>query len=131
MAPRGASFEQHCSACHDPAVRARWGCDAPAAEPVAWVDPCPVCGGENEQCAECEGTGRAPVWRCPNAIATPRERSVLQAALMVEHGVLPDPGGWLDQAHVFVQAYPIACAEIARWREKHHEEAMRRQKAKR
>lgn len=56
-----------------------------------------------------------PIFRCPNKIATPELRDVLQSASAVEHGILPDAGGWHDQAATWVQAYPIAMQEIGHW----------------
>lgn len=103
-----------------------WGCDAPADEPVFWLDPCPSCGGKRLDCQACDGTNRMPVFRCPQKLATARHRDVLLAALRVESGILPDPGGWQDQANTFVEAFPIAQAEIASWRAKHDELARKR-----
>lgn len=64
-------------------------------------------------------------------MATARLRDVLAAAAMVEVGVLPDLGGWQDQAHTFVQAYPIAANEIAAARERAHEQAAAKAKRQR
>lgn len=41
---------------------------------------------------------------------------MIGAVALVEQGILPDPGGWMDQAAVFTQAYPIVANEIAHWR---------------
>ncbi|MBL8752272.1 MAG: hypothetical protein JNK15_03140 [Planctomycetes bacterium] len=56
---------------------------------------------------------------------------MLRATTLVEIGVLPDPGGWQDQAHTFVQAFPIARAELARHREAEMEDARRKAAHKR
>jgi hypothetical protein len=65
----------------------------------------------------------APV---PNKLASEHERDAIAAASMAESGVLPDAGGWQDQAHTFVQAYPVAFREIYNWRKKHEEIAARK-----
>jgi len=42
---------------------------------------------------------------------------VVQSVAMVEQGILPDDGGWHDQAATWVQAHPILARELAHWRE--------------
>lgn len=126
LAPPGCGFEQNCELCHDPERRKQWGCDAPAAEPVFWIEPCHVCGGRQADCSQCQGQNRVPMFRCPNVLATDREIDCLVAASQVEHGVLPDPGGWQDQAATFVAAYAIARREIGYWQDKHREIAMKK-----
>lgn len=116
LAPRGCGFEQDCSQCGDLETRKRWGCDGPAAEPVASI-ACPFCEGRDEACTECRGTNSIDIYRCPNQIADERCRTAVAAAIMVEHGVLPESGGWQDQAAKFVQAYPLLVREIAQWNE--------------
>jgi len=48
--------------------------------------------------------------------------------VLCELGVLPDAGGWADQAASFVQAYPIVSNEIARTRAKAQQQSMNRAK---
>lgn len=127
LAPRGCGFEQDCTQCGDPETRARWGCDAPADKPVASIR-CFVCKGNDGDCRHCGGTGEMPVHRCPNQIADERMREVLTAASMVEHGVLPEAGGWRDQAATWVQLFPLAMAELRHWQDVRMEQE--RQKAK-
>jgi hypothetical protein len=116
MAPRGCGFEQDCSQCHEPEIRKQWGCDEPTAEPLFWLEPCPFCAGKQQACAHCDGTNKVAMHRCPNALATQVERDMLTAAALVEHGVLPEEGGFQDQAATFCQAYPLAMQEIVHWR---------------
>lgn len=118
-APRGNRFEQDCSQCHDPNKRKEWGCDEPTAEPFAFIDPCPFCDGGSADCVHCKGGGRIPMHRCPNVLATRREFDAITAAALVEHGVLPDEGGWQDQPNTFVRAYPLLMQEIQHWRAVH------------
>lgn len=60
--------------------------------------------------------------RCPNVLATKQEFDAINAALLVEQqGVLPGPGGWLDQSATFVAAYPSILREIGHWRSVHQE----------
>ncbi len=131
LAPRGCGFEQDCTRCDDPELRKQWGCDAPAEQPVTWLEPCPFCSGGSASCKHCTGTNRVPIFRCPHALATARERDVLMAASLVEQGMLPDPGGWQDQAATFVEAFPLATNEIAHWREVRRELAQRQAESKR
>lgn len=67
-----------------------------------------------------------PIFRCPQKLATRRERDCVQAAAMVEHGILPDEGGWQDQTATFVAAYPICAHEIQHWRRVAQELASKR-----
>lgn len=127
LAPRGCGFEQDCARCSDPEIRTKWACDAPADQPVASIR-CFVCKGANDECAHCGGTGEMPVHRCPNKLADERTREVLMAATMVENGVLPEGGGWRDQAATFVQLYPLAMAEVRHWQDVRIEQERKKQK---
>lgn len=118
LAPDGQGFEQDCSQCHDPEKRKKWGCDEPCSESIANLVPCPFCNTGVQGCEHCGGENTVPIFRCPRKLVTAREVDALQAAAMVEVGVLPDPGGWQDQAYTFVRAYPIAMREINDWRQK-------------
>lgn len=71
-----------------------------------------------------------PLHRCPR-VTTPREAlDVVQAALLVEAGVLPMAGGWNDQAATFTGAWRIVVREIQHWREVAREAAMREARAR-
>lgn len=111
--------------------RRAWGCDEPAPEPVLWIEPCPFCAGRNPACDQCSGTDRVPIMRCPQRLVTQRELSAVSAALLVERGVLPDAGGWEQQAHTFVAAFPLLCSEIAHWRQVASQRAIEQAKQKR
>ena len=126
LAPGGQRFEQDCTLCHDPENRTKWGCDAPAAEPITSISPCPFCRGGQASCVHCGGTDEVPIFRCPNKLVTNREIDVIAAAAMVERGVLPDPGGWNDQASTFVQAFPFLTREFAHWQRVHQEQAAKK-----
>jgi hypothetical protein len=127
----GAFWEANCEQCHEPCNRERWGCDSEATEPVVELSPCPACSGAREACWLCDGTNSLTYHRCPNVLVTKRELDLVRAAAMVEQGVLPDPGGWLQQSAPFVAAYPIIVHEIRRWQDVAEEEARRRAEAKR
>lgn len=101
----------------------------PLAESYAFLD-CTFCGGQEPECRYCQGTGRIELFRCPNQLATRRELDAVSAVLLVEQGVLPDPGGWQDQAETFVRAYPLLAKEIAGWRAVHQRVAQQKAKAK-
>lgn len=128
LAPRGCGFAQDCRQCGDPATRSSWGCDEETALPVASIQ-CFACDGSID-CDHCNGSGSIDLHRCPNQIADDRMRDILAAAGMVECGVLPQDGGWRDQAATFVEIYPLALKEIRHWQrvkfEKDKEEARRK-----
>lgn len=69
-----------------------------------------------------------PLHRCPNQLISNRELEAVQAAALVEHGHLPDAGGWQDQAATFVEAYPLLMREINHWRGVARDMAMRNAK---
>lgn len=48
--------------------------------------------------------GGEVVKRCPYTITTPRLLQVVQCASMVECGILPDRGPWLDHAAILCDA---------------------------
>jgi hypothetical protein len=125
LSPDGPNFEQDCTRCrHDPELRRRWGCDGPAPEPVLYVSPCPACRGRRQDCSECKGRNAAPVWRCPNVLVGRCEVAVVEAvAVFVDKGILPNPGGWSDQAAVFTEAYGHVSGEVEAWREVHRARA--------
>lgn len=114
LAPRGCGFAQDCTQCGDPNLRSEWGCDKETENPVASIR-CFACGGASVDCTHCNGTGEIGVHRCPNQIADDRLREVLMAAGMVEQGILPEGGGWRDQAATFVEIYPLALSEVRHW----------------
>jgi hypothetical protein len=63
----------------------------------------------------------------------PQHIELLRDCVRVEHGVLPDAGGWTDQAALFTQAWPLVTRELQHWRQVAAEQAQReaRDKAKR
>ena len=73
----------------------------------------------------CHGSNKVPIFRCPNALVTRRELNVITACFQTEQGVLPDAGGWQDQAATFTAAWPLVMHEIAYWRGVAREQAMR------
>ncbi len=117
-------FQQDCQQCHDPQKR-KPGCDEAAAEPIDHIEPCPFCRGDRDDCDHCHGTNKVPFYRCPYKLATRRELDCVMACVQIEHGLLPDPGGWQDQAATFTAAWPYVMNEVSRWREIAREQAMR------
>lgn len=63
--------------------------------------------------------------RCPHALVDRRDVEVIQACAMVEHGVLPDGGGWQEQPFTFTQVYPLVMREISHWRQVARDKAVR------
>ena len=66
------------------------------------------------------------IYRCPNAEVDPVALEVCDAASMLEQGVLPMPGGWLDQAATGWDAIKLALSERAAYEERAEEAARRR-----
>ncbi len=118
LAPPGHGFEQDCSRCSDPALRARWGCDEPTTEPTTDIRPCPFCAGKRADCEHCHGSNVVELYRCPNAMVGDHEFDLVMLAQHVEQGRLPDAGGWLDQSATFCAVFPTLLREIAAWRQK-------------
>lgn len=130
MSDGGGDFTQDCHQCHDEGLRKQWGCDAPTDEPQFWIGPCVWCYGRNATCTHCAGDNRIAVHRCPHALATPALVDVVQTVALAEQGILPDVGGWVDQATTWVQAFPVVSNEIARTRARKQEQAAKRQQSK-
>lgn len=84
-----------------------------------------MCAGTRPECVHCGGANRLPILRCPNKIVTQTETDLIIGAMLVEHGVMPDQGGWQDQPATWTQAYQVAVREIAHWRAEHQRVAMR------
>lgn len=127
----GSGLEQDCRQCKTSApLRQQWGCDTATAEPLFWLNPCPWCQGKLPVCDHCQNEGRVPIHRCPNTMATDKHLAVVNAVVMVEQGVLPDPGGWQDQATWFVQAYPLIATEIGKTRNAIQEQAHKKSQGK-
>lgn len=55
--------------------------------------------------------------RCPFAYAGHEAADAIRAADLAEKGLLPEPGGWLDQAAIGIRAIERV------WREQDHAEA--------
>lgn len=131
MSTGGGDFEQSCLRCGDPDLRQRWGCDTPTEEPQFWMGPCVWCAGHDEHCTHCAGHNRIPFHRCPHKLATREFIDVVQSVALVEQGVLPDEGGWFDQATTFVQAFNMVSNEIQRTRARLAEQAQQRARKQR
>lgn len=102
--------------CGDPDLRVRWGCDAPAREPITVHDSCLVCHVGLPDCPACKGANTTPFYRCPHRVVKQRHVQVVDAiCAMVDCGVLPDDGGMQDQAAVFVASLPVLRPELAHW----------------
>ncbi len=125
-APGGPGWQSNCAQCSDPELRRAWGCDEPTTEPQAELTPCPECNGKDEECPRCDGTNRMPVFRCPNALVTREHIAFVQQVALLESGILPDEGGWVEQAATFTAGFPIVQRELTHWREVAREQAARK-----
>ena len=72
---------------------------------------CPECSGMTPDCARCEGSGDAWIFRCPRMAAGECGVRLLRAYRDYERGYLPTPGGTLDQAACFMAAIGIIDGE--------------------
>jgi hypothetical protein len=80
-----------CAACDD-ARRREYGCTEDTDRQEHWLT---TDDGE-------------VIKRCPSALVGARELRVVQYCGLIESGVLPDAGGWLDQAATYCDAAAIA-----------------------
>lgn len=89
---------------------------------------CPLCDGSDADCARCEGSGKANIYRCPQKVITSDARRLLRAYRDYERGFLPVDGGMEDQAAVFVRCVGLIDAE--RSEIESERESMRRARSK-
>lgn len=90
---------------HNQELRAAWGCEAPTAGAQLLI-PCVDCGGEDPDCATCQGVGFEPVFRCP---WSQELGPALEALWLVTRfpEVLPCAGGFFDQPAKFVDCVRV------------------------
>ena len=82
--------------------------------------PCPNCSDVEKVAYGCETEtkqrehwirlGDIEINRCPYKMVKRYHYRIVQAASLLEAHILPDPGGWLDQAAAFCKAALIVCA---------------------
>ncbi|HET6442169.1 MAG TPA: hypothetical protein VFH53_07315 [Phycisphaerae bacterium] len=71
---------------------------------------CAACDGEG--CEECEG-GEVRIGACPLSVIGAETWDAVEAAGFAEKGLLPEPGGTLDQNAKFLSACRFIWAEQA------------------
>ncbi len=109
MAFGGHAWRQSCRVCRDHSnpdsarLRREWGCDEPTPEPQFELE-CPDCEGLHATCSTCSGSGVLSMHRCPLSVATAEHWAIIRAVDMLQHGVLPDAGGWAEQAGTCIDA---------------------------
>lgn len=105
---------QDCRICRRvPRLREQWGCDESACDPTGYVH-CHRCYGRDPECPECEGDQRGiPVYDCPYRTAAPTVLRALPFYANWRNGLLPVPGGLLDQSASFVDAMRMLDSEVA------------------
>jgi hypothetical protein len=112
-----------CKVCREPEagkLRRAWGCEEEAPEDV-WAIECVRCGGQNPTCERCGGTGRESGRRCPQFLLRGRHdiHEMLRLyAILSNHGLMPNPGGVLDQSPQFLAAVRIIDGELAELRKR-------------
>jgi hypothetical protein len=70
-----------------------------------------LCDGNDPACRECRGTGFAEIVGCPAALVTEDVRDALRTYDFMQNGMLPMPGGWLDQTEIMLNAVDFLAAE--------------------
>lgn len=92
--------------------------------------PCPDCSEEDKRTYGCKEDTKnqlywirldrncEPIKRCPYALVKPYHYRLIQAASLIECGILPDKGAWLDQAATFADAACVIASAKAKAREK-------------
>jgi hypothetical protein len=72
---------------------------------------CWSCEGFDPQrrCGVCAGRTTIPMYRCPGRCRAPEVLDALRAFRWMKRGVLPIPGGYLDQSRTFLQV--MECIE--------------------
>ena len=120
-----------CSQCElQPGLREQWGCDTATDRPVYTTACC-----DRTACADCKGTGDAPIYRCPRAVikGCGAEMGSVKAAISAytyldRWGILPVSGGSIDQAGSFQRFCLLMEDEKNFWKRKAEEKAGREEK---
>lgn len=86
-------IKRPCPNCDD-REKAIYGCETETEEQTSWID----LDGQT-------------IKRCPYKMLSQKHARILQATSLVESGILPETGGWLDQAAAFTQAATVVSAE--------------------
>ena len=72
--------------------------------------PCTVCGQKG--CDECGQRGYTELDKCPLEILKASDFEFLRIVKMFEKGILPEPGGLLDQTQAFLTAAEFVMDEM-------------------
>ncbi len=84
--------------------------------------PCWQCGGTRADCSLCEGLKTVPIKRCPYRFVDVSAWDACRSLSMLEVGVLPGPGGWMNQSATWLEAVQIVAAH-----KRHYDEQRRLQ----
>jgi len=71
----------------------------------------------------CESHGSIQFFRCRSTHFDASHTDVIRSFFMLEKGVLPDAGGWADQASQWVEAVQVVEREVEGYRAKAMKEA--------
>ena len=83
---------------------------------------CDGTGGDRSEgeflgdCGACAGEGRLELVGCPMLLAGSEAFELLQIAAAMKRGLMPEPGGWLDQTDAVLDAVNFAWSEQNRIR---------------
>lgn len=109
---RAKKLPMRCEICRtDARAREAWGCERDTAEPVFEL-ACPRCKGRPgaDDCPRCGGRGHVAYRRCPNVILAdaPWIEPFFRCLDLLEVGILPAPGGALQQSARFWRMVRVA-----------------------
>ena len=87
------------------------GCEKESPIPVGEI-VCVRCGGNNDNCTLCKGSGTEKINRCPVKTFTSDTARFFNYYNFYRQGFLPSSGGILDQTAQFVEAVRIVDNEM-------------------
>lgn len=138
-----AAIPMTCSLCRQDdqkaaqELRKKWGCDetltieewkANESEDITSAlefSPCYACDGKDPDCPACNGTDSWKLFRCPHACLESWHIDVCHGVVEKRRGILPFPGGWMDQPALFVNAARVVGAELSRIEDAARERSIR------
>ena len=94
-------------------LRAERGCEKDSENPIFDVD-CVRCGGTDQKCKICKGSGIETFYRCPVKLVTNDTVMIMKYYNFFKKGHLPVTGGLLNQTAVFLESIEFIDQEVKR-----------------
>ena len=112
-------YKHNCGTCkkndeRSEAFKKSWGClkNTPYKQDSI---PCFTCGGDDENCNQCNGSNINDVFHCPRKFVTEIHFECVRMASRSKNFKLwPILGGSLDQSRSFIQAFDLIVDEISK-----------------